>query len=567
MLIDVDPAAAVFLRSAGYRVTERTFGAPYRVKPGDGYVQPWRSENVSGLTEQEIVVMQFSPAGAADEPIGSPPMTTAMPTVWVSRQLGVIDIRPLAAHYAHEDVERILAHGGVAVCFAAPRFEAGLVIAQQPPGLSLEVQHQLKLSLWSAIPSLDGFKFELLHGDEITPIVHETVLAPLAPQLEAATYNCKITPDDPGTWVTLATNKFGDAVCGLQFVKGVAKDDGLVLVLPQVVDQSATLKVLIEEVLPDLRPRLFPETQRLSWRHTAPYEVPKARGLRRRLERHREEAATAEAELKAELDATRIDHDWMLDLVSGTGDVLAHAVMRAFDHLGFENVTASDATAENGLPPDRLREDIQIAGEPLLLVEVKGLSHLPREEDSLAVTKYLAPRMRQLNRTDVHGLGVINHERHLPPLQRNPNPFQNDVLTNAQHHRFGLITGVDLFRLVINRQEHGWPFSAIKPLFYECGQIQPIPAHYELVGAIENFFEHASSVGIRVCGAGFAVGDTLAYELPIEFLEEAVTSLQINEATSVSATDGDPAGVRTTSLTKSDARTGVRVFRVGDLAD
>lgn len=51
-----------------------------------------------------------------------------------------------------------------------------------------------------------------------------------------------------------------------------------------------------------------------------------------------------------------------------------------------------------------------------VLVEVKGINGMPKEADSLQVAKYLTPRMREWGRTDIRGLAIVNHQRHLPAL-------------------------------------------------------------------------------------------------------------------------------------------------------
>jgi hypothetical protein len=84
-----------------------------------------------------------------------------------------------------------------------------------------------------------------------------------------------------------------------------------------------------------------------------------------------------------------------------------------------------------------------------VLVEVKGITGIPREASSLQVTKYLAPRMREWGRTDLHGLAIVNHQRHLPALDRDHEQvFQPDVLSNAEDQGFSLLTTWDLYRLV-----------------------------------------------------------------------------------------------------------------------
>jgi translation elongation factor EF-1alpha len=54
-------------------------------------------------------------------------------------------------------------------------------------------------------------------------------------------------------------------------------------------------------------------------------------------------------------------------------------------------------------------------------------------------------------------------------------------------------------------------------------------------------------------------GDRIAYELPVDFTEEDVTSLQLNDHDVEEAHAGDYVGLKT-KLSKQQARRGVRVF-------
>lgn len=181
----------------------------------------------------------------------------------------------------------------------------------------------------------------------------------------------------------------------------------------------------------------------------------------------------------------------------------------------------------------------------------------------MQVTKYLVPRIRQWDRTDVAALAVINQQRALPALQRqNIHTFQDDVLANAEHQGFGLLTTLDLFRLVRNKVRWAWPDETVAHLFYSHGRISAIPSHYALVGVIDGFFEQAEAVCIRVTGEEFQVGDRLAFLLPIEYLEHPVESIQQDNAAVHRAPIGAHVGVKT-PLSKQQARNGVLVYRVG----
>jgi hypothetical protein len=227
--------------------------------------------------------------------------------------------------------------------------------------------------------------------------------------------------------------------------------------------------------------------------------------------------------------------------------------------LGFTSVIDSDQQLS---PGERKREDLQIrAGSPILLVEAKGIAGLPPEHEAIQVWKYLAPRMAEWNRTDVRGLSIINHQRHIPAMDRSQSPFSDDVLTNALDQEFGVMTSWDLYRLVRNSLRLGWKSDDVLPLFYKPGRIEPVPSHYEYVGAIERFFPKAGALAVAIEGVGLRIGDRVAYELPVDFVEQEIDSLQVDGRPVNEALPSVVAGIKT-ALTNDQARKGTRVFRV-----
>jgi len=169
---------------------------------------------------------------------------------------------------------------------------------------------------------------------------------------------------------------------------------------------------------------------------------------------------------------------------------------------------------------------------------------------------------RQLQRHDIRGLSIINHQRGLPPLEReNVHTFQQDVLDNADEQGIGLLTTLDLFRLVRNKERWAWPDDTVLPLLYENGRVVAIPKHYERVGVVTHFFEGPGAVIVDVTGSGVAVGDELAFVLPIDYAQERVASIELDDIAVDRANTGDLVGI-TTTLTKAQARKGVEVYRV-----
>lgn len=193
-----------------------------------------------------------------------------------------------------------------------------------------------------------------------------------------------------------------------------------------------------------------------------------------------------------------------------------------------------------------------------------GIGGLPKEANALQVTKYLVPRIRAWKRSDICGLSVINQQRNLPPLQRNNvAPFQQDVLDNADDQGFGLLTGLDLFRLVRNKQRLGWADETVTPLIYREGRIHPIPLHYERVGVIDGYYEQPGVLTLTLDGdaPGFKLGDELAYALSIDYEQEKVSSIQIDRQALDEARPGERVALRT-KLTQGQARDGVVIYRI-----
>ena len=170
------------------------------------------------------------------------------------------------------------------------------------------------------------------------------------------------------------------------------------------------------------------------------------------------------------------------------------------------------------------REDLQIHdNSPIVLVEVKGIAHLPRDAAALQVWKYFAPRMKEWKRTDIRGLSVINHQKNLPPFQReNENPFRQDIITNAEQNDFGLLTTWDLFRLVRNFISNSWSHERVESIFYRNGRIDPIPDHYKEIGVVEHIWPKAEAVGVRVHTDALKLGDRIAAGILTPFIGEGL---------------------------------------------
>lgn len=369
---------------------------------------------------------------------------------------------------------------------------------------------------------------------------------------------------DRGRWITLATNKYGDPVAGIIVPTEKEKDSvGLIFVFPQLNRRAELAIDLMENVLPRLRPRLFPHAEGSRWTRRAEYELPQVAILRTEIARLEEETRARIGELEEKIQAERTEYSYLHDLITCTGEELVQAVARTLKALGFNDVQDVDAEAKAKGDSGNLREDLRIMDAPIpVLVEIKGIAGFPKEASSLQVAKYLIPRMREWDTTKLHGLAIVNHQRGLPALDReNEHVFQPDVVSNAEEQGFGLLTTWDLFRLARGFLTHGWNHDDVADLFVTSGRVRPIPAHYEFVGVVDEFWPQAGALGIRVESGNLAVGDRIAYELPVDFFEEEITSLHGDQRDDGKAEPGDYPGVKT-KLNKDQARKNVKVYKV-----
>lgn len=566
MLIDLPDEAASKVKAAGYSVVEGTLGRPYRVTPNDTYSPIKPNGRVPGIAEQEVVVVQMRP----QEPVPITPSdlkeVASKATIWGHQADGVVDPRGWVANAMADNVNRILEHGGVAVMYCAAPRRSGLVRATAPErgryGGGLGVECELDWSPWSLVPQTANLQVGYDHGEEITPAAIEFDV--LASHLRSATFECTIEAPSylEKRWFSAATNKYGKSVAGLLTVERGEDPPGWVVLLPQVRDLGGCTVELLQHVLPVLARAVFPESDNTAWLRSETYELPAVAELNSQIAAVREEAASREAELGVQVEQQRQQDGWLHELLTATGDDLVVAVERSLVELGLQDVRRVDDEEEEQ-KTGRRREDLQVWGQsPVVLVEVKGITNLPRETNSLQVTKYLVPRMRQWARNDVRGLSIINQQRGLPALDRdNINTFQQDVLDNATDQGFGLLTALDMFRLLRNKRRWGWPDEVVAPLLYGDGRIAPIPTHYARVGVVDGFFEKAGVLTLTVTDRGFEVGEELAFALPMDYEQQLVESIQFDDAAVQRAEPGQRVGVKT-HLTKAQARKGVEVYCV-----
>lgn len=565
LLIDLQEEAETLLNAAGYNVTVGSFGCPYKVDKSDSLQPIITNENLPwNLSEQEIVVIDLLPNTPVEQVSGEKHTTPRENDWWASCSEGVIDPRPRSMLIQQKSFDRILEHCGVFIIFADIRRRQKQFLGHLNYGHFVE-DREIPFDNWCFLSILNpgNLFIEADFGQEISVAIEPSPLTSiLVEHTEDAKFICTLSPgyQFQKSWLPLVENKYGSTVASAIVLN---ESRGWIFILPQLKDKPGFLSRFFNEVLPPISPHLFPYAEGTRWTQKPEYEFPKVLELKSQIQKIQEEARRQVLELDEAIQQERMEMAYLHDLIRETGTPLVNAVKKTLEVLGFQSVKDVDEEMEKAGQIGGKCEDLQIHdASPVLLVEIKGISGLPTDPDSFQVLKHLLIRMKEWSRTDVEALTIFNHQKNLPPLDReNKNTFRQTILDNAEGQGFGLLTTWELFRLTRNYLKYGWTHEQIREVFYRHGHIEPIPTHYQFIGVIEHFWEKAEAVGVRIQASFLQRGDCIAFEFSVEFEEQEVVSLQGNCQPVEQVQIGGLAGIKT-HFTKDQMKKNVRVFRL-----
>jgi len=564
LLIDLDREVEAKLLNHGYNVASGSFGIPYEVKKGAGYEPVVIDAQLPNYSEQEIIIIDLF----GREPVPSPRVEKEVPEEeadwWAKCSNGRIDPRPRVMDIVREKSDRILRSGGVFIIFSDTPDTQEFAIGRRPAGhYGIVADRKFSLNNWGFLSVLRHLTLTADHGEEIEVTAKDSSLSRiLSKHLDGASFSCTLSPsfDIRPLWQELAANKFGSAVAGC--IISPKDETGGIFVLPDISDKGSLLFDLLKDVLPELFPKLFPDAEGQLWVHRPEYEMSSVIAKRQTIETIKTEAEQRIAILEESILEQQHSNQFLYDLLRQTGGKLVDAVKIALGLIGFKDVVDVDEELKSSGKDRSLREDLRIHdNSPVLVVDVKGVAGKPADHEALQAQKHAFIYIQEQNRADVRGLSIINHQRLLPPLDReNAMPFRQEILDNAAQVKLGLLTAFDLFRLVRGFQRNGWPQEEVTPILYQTGRITPVPHHYNYLGRIVQVWKTAFSVQIEA--NELRIGDRIAVEFPVDFEEQVVSSLRLNDADAEIVAVGNEAGIARSPSSNAKIRKGLSVYRV-----
>lgn len=555
LLLDLDSDVVEMVQARWGDIVVGKLGQRYEVEKTSSYTPVINHDFLSEHQECDVIIADFLMRKAASGPSGKKHRPMDETDLWAKQDLGYIDNRGLTGLREQETVDRILRLGGVIVVFADyarphDAMAASMGIGRLMPG------SPINLNVWNLASALEYLRIADDSGSTMSVVDTSSLGKLLAKHLPESRFTCTLKMNYTNdVWTPLAVNKFRECVAA--FLK---KNDRVVaLVVPQLANKAAFLDELLTTVLPEYLPDLFPGIATGAWTHRPEYELPRVAELRNERIRIEEEARTAIAALDGQIEAEQATNGWIQDLLTATGDELVTAVKRALAEMGFSTVVDVDEIRDKA--GQSRREDLRIEDRaPVLVVDIKGIGGRPTDEDATQANKHALIHSRESKNPEVQGLSIINHERHMPPLERdNDMPFREELLTVADETSLGLMTSFDLYRILVNMRRWKWASGDVTPLLYTSKRVSVVPTHYKFIGTVAGVWPKANAFGVVIENGVVNVGDALAIEGPIYFEELPVQSIRVNNVAVQSATVADQAGF---PLPERGAkiREGMRVF-------
>jgi hypothetical protein len=563
--IDCESSVIDVLRNAGYVVATGSLGAPYRL-PGLGrrsnaLPRVFSTGDLRGIDEQEIIVIDLA-LSAGREPLDWTAVDNRANTGFITewRNDRIVDPRPLLASLAMGKIDKILAHGGVVIAFLGERL-IGSFSREEDSGA--EIGGSFSGSDTYAILGSDAWGMNTYEsaGNEVQiPNDLNAVSKVLARHLSELAYEYKLEPfwRRLEEWVVTATNKYDEMIAGVM----TPKRGGTIILLPRVREgKSVIVRELVEQALPEVAPELVPHLVNKEWLNKAPYVLPSVTKIEDNLEQLNAAYSAHRADIEAQLNGERKRIEPLQKLLTTYDRELvlaAFVVLR--DEFGFENVIDVDLEEQTDADAD-LREDLSVPStDPILLFEVKGIGGTGGDDDILQIEKAVTLHSHEEPEKRFKGVTLLNHQRHRLPTERDADFLRPDLAKILKSKQLALLTTWDMYRLVMNRHTHGWPMKALQDIFMRSGRIEAVPAHYEEIGHITDYYAKPFAVIIQLTGA-LEVGDRIAFERAVLFHEETVSGIRIDNRDVSAASPGDEIGI-VSDLAKADARQNVRVFRI-----
>lgn len=313
-------------------------------------------------------------------------------------------------------------------------------------------------------------------------------------------------------------------------------DNKTYIYLPQIEEKAKFLNEFLSEIAPSLFPNLFPYATLHDWQNEKDYYLPNHEVLLQQ-----KQDLISEYEQKIQNKTNEIDnnlkkYDFLHKILTETGDELVISIIEFLKWLGFENIVDMDETKKEDVV---LEEDIQIQLENgLLIIECKGIGGTSKDSECSQISKIKFRRCEERNAFDVFALYIVNHQRHIAPLQRQNPPFTENQIKDAVHDKRGLLTTWQLYNLYFDIENGVITKEEARESLLDFGLVEFKPTHLIKIATSEKLYQNGTICSININNLELKVGDKLFIEKNNKFTTVTILEIQENKKQIESISNG-----------------------------
>jgi hypothetical protein len=295
--------------------------------------------------------------------------------------------------------------------------------------------------------------------------------------------------------------------------------------LPNIANKGNLLTDLISEHFPDRAPELFPFSQMHQWKKEKRYYLPNYEQLLLQKDQIEIKYKESLENINKKIEENEKTYSFLNDILTKTGDGLVHSTAIFLSSIGFRDIKNMDE-----IQPENKEEDLQIAfNDRLVIMEIKGIGGMPTDADCLQILKIKLRRCEYLKNFDIDAVFLLNHQRHLPPHDRESIPFSQNQISDAKINKICLLTTLDLYKIyglinseIVTREE-------VYTIFSTSGvfNLEKIGIFY--LGTANDVLKNNRVIILNLKNASISIHEYLFSEYNNQYQKLKIISIQIND--------------------------------------
>jgi hypothetical protein len=537
LTIDLNDEVIDQLKQEGFNIEVGTFGKNYSVQEGD---ECGLNGSLPYILEKDIVIVDLNRDEniIGENPYNNDVMQKANRTVYVAeRGQNYFNPAYLNARVYLDEFKKIIGKGGIIITFSSrPDDEIYNLVTIERNYVAKKNHFSIDNYDW--LPTKFQIEVcclgrEVIIDDDFS-VLAESIIQGCKNEIE---YKC-IFPDLVSNSYTgvLFRNSIGEPI---GFLRSEQNDDniGYYFVLPQFKDKYKVIRNLFHDVIPNLKPDLFPDFVKNNWLDNEAYIFPKIKEIISQRDKLIEEYESKLKLTESEIEQAKEEYSFLTNILISQGfdEFLVDNVMKVLNFIGYKEIVKVDEIIEGNK-----QEDLRITdNKRFIVVEVKGHNGNPTEDDCQAILKYINRNMKKEGRTDIHGILIENHQKHLEPMQRNNPAYTAEQIRDALRDKYTLVDTWQLFQAARLLQEGLISFEEIDNELCKPGLFNAIPSKWNYLGKIDNYFNQIQVVGMILEAEELNRYDEIIVQNGNDYFKQIIDSIRIDDSEVEHAKQGD----------------------------